>query len=537
MKKPDLVIISKSDILNYEKFSDLPIDRIDLFKDITQLRMVYLDNGFRSPLDILNKILYRKFFSEATFEERRKMLNIWNLFSLNSVLATAPLTKEGYDCRIINNFDAEFDLLVEYCSEDEKPIIAISTTFILSWSEIVRIIKKIRSKLNNIKIILGGAFINSQFLNSGFEVFEKPMRKHGIDFVLHSFNSEFDLLQLVKNYKSNDFSKVNNLIYINEDDEFKITKECWNEPNIEICPIKWNRVNLPLDTNVLQIRTSSGCPFQCSFCTYPVLAKGYHYSESTESLRLQLEQIKSLGTINHIIFIDDTLNVPIERFKKILKVLSFFDFNWYSFLRVQFINDEIVKEMKKSGCDGVYLGIESANDEILSNMNKKVHSSDYMNGIQLLNKYKIPVLAAFVVGFPGETDKTIKDNISFIEEGNISFFSLKEFYYMHNAPIHNLRDKFDLTGDGNTWKHNTMNSNEANHKKIEIFKSSKKSTYIDSDTSLWHLVYLRSKGYSWEDIKNIQSIFNRMFLRDIDGDYFQKDDLMEELTKILNCNY
>ena len=40
------------------------------------------------------------------------------------------------------------------------------------------------------EIVLGGAFANAEFIGNKAEVFERPMRKHGIRYVLHAFNSE-----------------------------------------------------------------------------------------------------------------------------------------------------------------------------------------------------------------------------------------------------------------------------------------------------------------------------------------------------------
>jgi hypothetical protein len=52
------------------------------------------------------------------------------------------------------------------------------------------------------KIVLGGAFVREQEINNGAESFEVWMRKHGIDYVLYSANSERDLVDLVRALKN-----------------------------------------------------------------------------------------------------------------------------------------------------------------------------------------------------------------------------------------------------------------------------------------------------------------------------------------------
>ena len=133
MDKLDFIIISQSEVLRYEDYSSMPLERIDLYRNLVQLRMVYYDSGFRSHLDMFNKALYNKYFHEASYEEKRRLFIIWNLSCLNGILAIGPLLNSGFNCKIINNFDAEFDLLIGYCKKMDPPIIGISTTFILQW--------------------------------------------------------------------------------------------------------------------------------------------------------------------------------------------------------------------------------------------------------------------------------------------------------------------------------------------------------------------------------------------------------------------
>lgn len=530
MKEIDFIIISQSETVRYEEYSEMPLDRIDLYRDLVQLRMVYHDGGFRSHMDLLNKALYNKYFHEASYEERRHFFNIWNLAGLNGLLTISPLVNEGFYCKIINNFDAEFDILIEYCKNMTSPLIGISTTFILQWAEIGRIAKKIRKAVPNATLILGGAFVNDQFLNKGADKFERPMRKYGIKNIIYSFNSELDLLHLVKaiNDESKKLSDINNLVYIDTDDSFKTTHEVWNPPVLD-SPLAFRALfnkNRPVKT--IQIRSGSGCPFRCAFCSYPVTAKGLH-TANIESVRMWLDEIKQIGGVEAIVFTDDTLNVPLEKFRQIVKLLKEYPFRWYAFFRVQFTDEDLVKDMKESGCDGLYLGLESANDTILKNMNKKATVASYKHGIELLKKYDITLFAVFIIGFPGETEKTINDDIRFIEESGIGFYSVKEFFYLHTASIHDQREKFGLEGEGHTWKHNTMTSAQASEMKLKIFKNVRNSVFIDPDLGLWYLIYLRDRGLTWKQIRDFQVTVNEMVHQDNAGNYNNKTQLFNKL--------
>ena len=239
------------------------------------------------------------------------------------------------------------------------------------------------------------------------------------------------------------------------------------------------------------------------------------------------------SSATRIIFIDDTFNVPKERFKQICATLSRMKVAWYSFLRVQFVDEEIVRLMKDSGCAMVYMGIESANDTILGNMNKKATRHEFEKGVRLLKKYGIPMLAGFVIGFPGETEKTAMENIDFIESNGIDFYTLKEFYYMKHAPVHESRQRYQLTGSGANWEHATMNYRQASDLKLSMFRRIKGATAVDPDTSMWYVAYLNDQGYSMAQVKEVQTAINTIIGDQLDGKFDQEHPAFARINRIV----
>jgi len=527
----DLIMIGRNEIIDYKKYLDLPLERAELYKDLVQLRMTYFDGGFRPYLDIVNKALYGEYWLESPYPKRRELLSIWNLNSLNSALAVSQALRAGYHCKIVHNFDSEFDQLIEAIGGQQSPLIGISTTYILDWSVIARMVRQIRQQAPGARIVLGGAYINDHFLNRGVESLRAPMTKLGINYAVYSYNSENDLARLMDGIRDRTVGGVKNVAYLDEQGVFHANPDEWIEPYLGREDMPWPQIPHQNGCNTLQIRTSTGCPFKCAFCTYPVIAKGFQYAE-LDALRHQLDHIKD-NPVDALIFIDDTFNLPVKRFKEILHILKEYKFRWYSFFRAQYCDEETARLMKESGCDGVYLGIESANDEVLKNMDKKSNVEQYRRGTRMLKDVGISTFAAFVIGFPGETAETIQDNIRFIQEGQLDYYSLKEFYYMPTAPVYQKREKFGLVGDGNNWKHNTMDSQEASRQKSLIYSTIKNSVYVDADTGMWYLAYLRDRGFSWRTINDVQIVLNKMMTRDEEGRYTEKADLFEELKSAL----
>lgn len=532
----DLIIIAQSEVVNYGDYSKLPLDRIELYRELVYPRMVYFKGAFRSHIDVLNILKDKISYQDASFKDRRRLLSIWNLPALSGMHLANYLLSEGFKTCIINNFDSEWDRFCDVYSANRKsPLVGISSTFHLSYSEIGRICKKLRSFDPDMDIVAGGAFVNTLTHTSPVTSFEKPMRRFGINYVLHGFHSETDLRDLLLARNGNtDIYKVSNLAHINsrggQTEKFIMTECRWNPPLLDNMPAMWDQLDLPFVNHTVQLRTSCGCPFSCSFCSYPIVARGFQ-TMSPDAIERSIESILRIPGINRIVFIDDTFNVPKARFKEMCKSFSKYDFKWYSFLRVQFIDEDTIKLMRDSGCCAVYLGIESANDNILNNMNKRAKRADFERSIALLRKNGIKSVGAFIIGFPGETNQSIKENQDFIESTGMEFYTLKEFYYMEHTKIHADREKFGLTGMGNQWFHDTMDSVKAYKHKIELFKEIKRSCFVDPDSSLWHIVLLLDAGYSFDEITAMQREINTIIADQIDG---KLDDSHPAYNRIRN---
>jgi p-methyltransferase len=344
------------------------------------------------------------------------------------------------------------------------------------------------------------------------------MRKYGIRYAVHSFNSEPDLRDLVLARKSRGgLESVRNLCRIDgklASGTFDAGTSVWHGPLLAEIQPTWDRLELPFLNKTIQIRTASGCPFACAFCSYPTTARGWKTVEA-DSVRAHLDALTRIPGLEKIIFIDDTFNVPPHRFEELLRIFCEYDFEWFSFLRVQYTNEDVIKLMKESGCRGVYLGIESASDRVLANMNKKARRKQFAAGVEALNKHGIDYLAAFVLGFPGEDDSTIRENVDFINQHGVKYYSLKEFFYIENTLVHEQRDNYALTGMGAKWAHATMDHERAARLKLELFDEIDSSVLVDADTSLWHLAYLYDQGWSFEQIRAAQVEINDLMKKQL----------------------
>ena len=155
--------------------------------------------------------------------------------------------------------------------------------------------------------------------------------------------------------------------------------------------------------------TSRGCPFKCKFCFQQ--GTGWRY-RNIPGIIAEMEHCVSLGIKNFFIF-DETFTVNKERIIKLCDEIKIrkLDITWSCRSRVDTIDEEMMDKLKEAGCDRISFGVESANDEVLRLLNKKIRISRVREVFKLAKKKKLVTLADFMIGCPGENKAVTLETI------------------------------------------------------------------------------------------------------------------------------
>jgi radical SAM superfamily enzyme YgiQ (UPF0313 family) len=100
------------------------------------------------------------------------------------------------------------------------------------------------------------------------------------------------------------------------------------------------------------------------------------------------------------------------------------ELTWNCSTRADRVNNEILKLMKNTGCHTIALGMESVDATVLKNIRKNITPTQIRDAVSLIRKNNINTIIYCVVGFPGETKKSIEKTISFLKTLNTSFITL-----------------------------------------------------------------------------------------------------------------
>lgn len=175
---------------------------------------------------------------------------------------------------------------------------------------------------------------------------------------------------------------------------------------------------------VAYILTSRSCPFNCTFCA----AKSIHgFTFRRKSLAEVIKEVTYLirqRGIKEIHILDDNFTLSKEFVKEFCeaKIREKLDFSWNcsNGIRLDRIDEETLKLMKKAGCYSVAVGIESGSDRILKHMKKNLTKSYIKKQVDLIRKVGIETTGLFILGYPAETRKDILQTISFAKSLNLT---------------------------------------------------------------------------------------------------------------------
>jgi len=217
----------------------------------------------------------------------------------------------------------------------------------------------------------------------------------------------------------------------------------------------WDLINvdlyrMPFTRNrFLLVGTSRGCPFPCTFCA----DKAYYGTRlrlrSPGSIACELERNKRDFGVNEALFWSEsfTLNrgfamaVAEEIIRRNLGV------KWVCNSRVDHVDLELCRKLREAGCHMIGYGVESGVQWVLDSVKKRVTLEDTRRAVRVAKQAGLDVVAHCVLGFPGETEETIRETIRFVKDLKVDF---AQFYCAVPFPGSELYEEARSKGYINT---------------------------------------------------------------------------------------
>lgn len=177
----------------------------------------------------------------------------------------------------------------------------------------------------------------------------------------------------------------------------------------------------PASYGIINILTSRGCPYKCSYCLESSMRPYVTYP--ADWVDRQLEHLERTVPNNHIMICDALFGVERKRTLEICQAFRKRRFTYWVESRLDVLTTELVPPLRAAGVEMLYLGLESASAGPLLRMNKVRAESQvqrYLDSARQVLKAcfenDVTVVIGFMVGFPGDTQADYEATLAFAKE-------------------------------------------------------------------------------------------------------------------------
>lgn len=234
--------------------------------------------------------------------------------------------------------------------------------------------------------------------------------------------------------------------------------------------------------------TSRGCPLECAFCEsgrHGVIWDRLTRYEPLEIVEDQIREAVALG-YSALAYYDDILPLHKKRTEKLMELHRKYDVIWRCFLRSDIINNQggydYLKDMRDGGLVEVFVGVESASNEIKKNITKKTTIEQDTNVLEWCKTLGIRCKTSFILGLPGESLDSMEDTRKWILKYRPDRVQVGRLIPFPGTPLTKNPQDYDLKMEhtiDDDWFY--MGRNDMNHS----FVSTSHLT-VEQIDAFWH---------------------------------------------------
>ncbi len=173
--------------------------------------------------------------------------------------------------------------------------------------------------------------------------------------------------------------------------------------------------------NLIPIQTTRGCPYNCDFCCVSDI-----FGKKIKHIPVKnvVKDIEASGSRNYI-FLDDNIIGDPKYARELFKALIPLKIRWVGQSSISFARDiEIMELANKSGCKGLFIGLESVVDTNIQKYKKLKSLEDTKQSIKKILKMGIIIQASVIFGLDEDTHETFGQTVRFLIKNRISIAAI-----------------------------------------------------------------------------------------------------------------
>ena len=217
---------------------------------------------------------------------------------------------------------------------------------------------------------------------------------------------------------------------------------------------KYTLLNKPI--RLAHVMASRGCPYGCIYCvTSYFWGKAVRF-RSAKSVADEVEYLVDKYKVKQVAFTDDELTINrkfVYDFIKEIKERGV-DVSFSCGSRVDHVDRKFLEFLYKNGCNAIYFGVESASQETINRIGKKIKLDQAVRVFRWIKEIRGFATGSFILGFPWETIEDMKRTVDFAIklEPNYAQFTVLTPY--PGTPLYDYALRHNLIEDWN-WEHYT----------------------------------------------------------------------------------
>lgn len=170
--------------------------------------------------------------------------------------------------------------------------------------------------------------------------------------------------------------------------------------------------------DTLNLYTSRGCPYRCTFCyNEAVNARRWRAFSAERCLRDVRRILADFPSVRHLQFWDDSFFTSLRRARELAEGLAELSpaVTWSALgahvRDVSRMDDDYLATLRRSGCKEVLIGVESGSDRIREAIGKDFELEELFEANLRLRAFGITPTYTFLSGIPGEDDGDLRRTV------------------------------------------------------------------------------------------------------------------------------
>lgn len=318
---------------------------------------------------------------------------------------------EGAEITIFDCLQSSDDQLKEYITLHNPDFIGVSLrnvddvniyrqdSFISHYKRIIEVVRSVSKAV----VVIGGP---------GFSIYPETLfNLLQPDYGIFG-EGEASLTKLITTISQNNLDKksIEGLVYSSNGKTIANTRNKFlNSLSLEfedsLVSYYWDK------SGMLNIQTKRGCPFECVYCTYPLI-------EGRVIRKLDINKIvETLSTlyfekgIDYVFFTDSIFNIfndyNYELAERIIE--SKIKIKWGAYFTFANLDEKLLSILKRAGLTHIEFGTDSMSDSVLKAYQKSFTVKDILRISKLCNTLDIDFAHFLILGGLGETEATLQE--------------------------------------------------------------------------------------------------------------------------------